>query len=330
MLAFAIALVNCGNDTHTTPLSNQFAFIRQAIGDSVPISSVQHHAQLKDQHAFQHARTLVQGAALKPWAVEIGPGSDSVVLMNSDGTGEQLIANLAGSFEAVQLAYDGKSGVAIARDINGQHQVYYANLTDKNNPVVTQLTTENVDHWSAQLSYDGKQVVYGKYVAAADADTAVLMSTSGGAETVLAPGTDVEYPTFTPDGKIVFTDDRTATISIMNADGSGMKPLISHTGTQWDWMPSVSPDGKTVTFYRCTSGAGCDIWTASMDGTGVKQITTDTYSWDPMFVNNKIVFLSERDTAGGNWNGQVYSMSPDGTNQKRLTNNSNNEYFDWW
>ena len=70
-----------------------------------------------------------------------------------------------------------------------------------------------------------------------------------------------------------------------------------------------------------------DIWTVNIDGTNPKQLTTDGMSWDPMFVKDKIVFVSWRDNASGN---EVYSMNLDGTNQKRLTNNNVNEYFDDW
>ena len=85
----------------------------------------------------------------------------------------------------------------------------------------------------------------------------------------------------------------------------------------------------TIVFsrYPATESSGEDIWTVNIDGTNAKQLTHDGMSWDPMFVRDKIVFLSWRNNATGN---EVYSMNLDGTNQKRLTNNSVNEYFDDW
>jgi Tol biopolymer transport system component len=46
-----------------------------------------------------------------------------------------------------------------------------------------------------------------------------------------------------------------------------------------------------------------------------------------MFIKDKIVFVSARDNLNSS---EVYSMNADGTNQKRLTNNSVSEYFDGW
>lgn len=62
-------------------------------------------------------------------------------------------------------------------------------------------------------------------------------------------------------------------------------------------------------------------------GSNPKLLTTDGKSWDPMFVKDKIVFISTRD---GLSTTEVYSMNQDGTSAKRLTNDSASEYFDGW
>ena len=67
-----------------------------------------------------------------------------------------------------------------------------------------------------------------------------------------------------------------------------------------------------------------EIFIANIDGTNVRQLTTDGASRDPLFVNDKIVFVSHRDGAGG----RMYAMSPDGSNQKNLTpNDVTDDYF---
>ncbi len=273
------------------------------------------------------AHKLHQGAGLRPLAVEIGPGTDSVVIMNNDGTGETVVYNQGGWFYSVHMGADGKHGVATAEDVNGDIQVYYADITDKNNPVLTQLTTEPVDHWSAQLSWDNKSVVYMKYVLEADMDQAAIMSTSGGTEKILSTTFDVDLPSFTPDGKIVFGNDETERIYMMNADGSNVHQIITPGEGEEDYCPSVSPDGKTITFDRWVPQQPDDIWTANIDGSNAKRLTTSGDNTDPMFVNNKIVYL--------HWTPatdvlDIYSMDANGQNQKPLTTASSQQYFDYW
>jgi Tol biopolymer transport system component len=332
LAAFAIVLVNCGNDSHPLTATNQFALIREAVPAGASISAAQRHLPTSFRHlpvaqrrALMRVAKPHQGTGLKPLAVEISPGTDSVVIMNNDGTGEAVVYNQGGWFYSVHMGYDGKHGVATAEDLNHYVQVYYADLTDKNNPVLTQLTTEQTDHYSAQLSWDNKTVAYLKYVEAADYDQTAVISSSGGTEKVLSTTFDIDCPTFAPNGKIVFGNDDDGTIYIMNGDGTGIEPLITRTDTQFDGAPSVSPDGKTVAFERCITEAGCDVWTANIDGSSPKQITNNGQSWDPMFINNKIVFVMNN-----NGNNDIYSMDSNGQNQKQLTTNPAQEYFDWW
>lgn len=326
-------LVNCGDDSHPITAANQFALIREAPPGGASISAAQRHLPMTlrrlpmaDRRASQRAHKLHQGTGLKPLAVEIGAGTDSVVIMNNDGSGETIVYDQGGWFYSVHMGHDGKHGVAAAEDLNGDIQVYYADLTDKNNPILTQLTSEPLDHYSAQLSWDNKKVVYTKFVTEAGHDEVVTMSTSGGTETILSTTFDAHLPAFAPNGKIMLMNYDTETIYIMNADGTGISQLITPGATQYDACPSVSPDGKIITFERYDSATDTDdVWKANIDGSNATKLTTNGQSWDPMFINNKIVYVSWDEV-----DNDIYSMDPNGQNQKPLTTNSVNEYFDYW
>ncbi|MBZ5703999.1 MAG: DUF5050 domain-containing protein [Acidobacteriia bacterium] len=325
LIFVGIALVNCGDNGTSVP--KQFAFIRAAAGSSLSsVSAQERHFQM--EHSLRTPR-MHQGVGLKHWTNDLSAGDDSVVLMNTDGTGELVIAPQMGWFEAVQESADTMKGVGTAQDSNGNYQVIFVDLADKKNPVATEITTDAEYHWSPQLSWDGTKVVFVK-TANEMGGQAVIMPTSGShTETVISTPFWVSYPSFTPNGKIVFEEETNDTINIMNQDGTGNTRLTNADHAYFDECPSVSPDGKTIVFSRYpTQGTYAeDIWTVNIDGTNPKQLTTDGMSWDPMFVKDKIVFVSWRDNASGN---EVYSMNLDGTNQKRLTNNNVNEYFDDW
>ncbi len=89
--------------------------------------------------------------------------------------------------------------------------------------------------------------------------------------------------------------------------------------------PVWSPDGYTIAFVSEQTGVD-DIWTATVDGKQVRDLTKGTWewhkhpSWSPD--GSKIVYWSN--AVSGHQ--QIWIMNPDGTGQTIL---SNNDYNDW-
>jgi Tol biopolymer transport system component len=88
-------------------------------------------------------------------------------------------------------------------------------------------------------------------------------------------------PQVSPDGrKVVFVrtsdpesvDDETpATIYLINAAGSGLRPLTD--GLHTDDEPAFSPSGTRVYFTRLVPGQEGDIFSVRLDGGGLRRIT---------------------------------------------------------
>ncbi len=124
-----------------------------------------------------------------------------------------------------------------------------------------------------------------------------------------------ESPAWTPDGKqIVYKGCLGVDCGLIltNADGSFPKQL---TPGLTDTNPAVSPDGKTIAFMSSQAG-NWDVYTIGIDGTGVTQVTTDTFedglpTWSSD--GKTIVFVSNR---GNVWS--VWATNPDGKNQRSL------------
>lgn len=325
-----IWLMGCGSSSSNTiippgqTLTSNFAFVRVDNGGGL---QAQHRLQEGSPYVFFHQKQLA--APLQSGVA----GNESVLMMKNDGTGSTVLVSGIGPIGSVQLSLDGKKGVSMEADENGYMQIYAVDMTNLQNLHAVQLTTDSEDHVMPQFSPDNSKVIYHKWISGT-LSQAFTVNTSGGAETqILTPNTYVLFPAYTPDGKkIVFaTFDSAHTyegISIMNADGSGITTLTGAAGS-YDGYPSVSPDGKTIVFYRYTTqtnGGTEDIYTVGIDGSNLKQLTTDGESWDPMYVNDKIVFVSSRDHNGA---GEIYSMGLDGNNQKNLTNDAVDEFFFW-
>ena len=160
-------------------------------------------------------------------------------------------------------------------------------------------------------------------------------------------------PSFSPDGSMIALS-KSKTISIMNADGSGLRRLTSGAGVDWhpdgsalvfnserdgneeiyvigldgrnlirltndpaeDVQPSCSPDGTRITFVSNRDGND-EIYAMNIDGTDAVRLTNNSaWEYDPSWSPDgaKIAFMSSRK---GQFN--IYVMNPDGTNQRRLT-----------
>jgi Tol biopolymer transport system component len=325
LLGVAALIVSCGDSTHPTAspaFSNQFAYI-QAAGANGPV----YMHEVKRVPRLGH-RGQQLGLGLRPWANTMDSGPHSVYLMNNDGTSQVLVSDQSGWFESIQLSVNGKSAVfsAEATEIEGStyNQIFLAKALSNNSFTVTQLTTDAEDHYQPQLSFDAAKVVFVKDIEGSQAY--VMNATAGAAETLVpTPAGQIVYsPTFTPNGKsIVYEDCNPDSINIINLDGTGATVLHNADGSLEDDTPAVSPDGKLIAFAVYNNKME-DIYVMDITGQNVKQLTTDGLNDDPMFVNNKIVFISDRDDVGTS---EIYSMDANGTNVKRLTNDALSQWF---
>ena len=130
-------------------------------------------------------------------------------------------------------------------------------------------------------------------------------------------------PAWSPDGSRIAFDRNSgsssrADIYIMNADGTGLRPL---TGGDWfDARPAWSPDGRKIAFYR--DGA---INVMNGDGSGVTKLTDGgAYpSWSPD--GSSIAFWS-----GQSGSRAVYVMNADGSGRTQITNDTLNASNPSW
>jgi Tol biopolymer transport system component len=114
-----------------------------------------------------------------------------------------------------------------------------------------------------------------------------------------------------------------AQVAIVNADGSGFTELTS--GANNNGFPSMSPDGRRFVYRTFgPDGAGLRI----MD-IATKQITAigDGYDNFPLWSPRGDVIMFSRQ-AGGDY--EIYSIKPDGTGLKRLTNSRGNDAHMAW
>jgi formylglycine-generating enzyme required for sulfatase activity len=137
-------------------------------------------------------------------------------------------------------------------------------------------------------------------------------------------------PSWSPDGyRLVFDSsaysDERSRLYILDDVTKRMEGQVlrSAGGDTLGRYPFWLPDGRIV-YKGCdywAVGAHCGLYIVPPDGSAIPtRLTTDSSDMAPAAYGNKVAFMSLRD---GNW--EIYSVNTDGSDLKRLTENSVND-----
>ena len=104
----------------------------------------------------------------------------------------------------------------------------------------------------------------------------------------------------------------------------------------FDSSPDISPDNTRVVFTRFHSpGVRVEIWIVNADGTGLRRLLSSGRRWgDPHFSpdGSKILVQAYDELANQGRNSNEFTMRPDGSGLRPLTNAARGEFFfsgDW-
>lgn len=172
----------------------------------------------------------------------------------------------------------------------------------------------------ADRNGDGKNEIY------------TVPAEGGEPRLVLGDAFDNTAPDWSPDGaSIAFMSDREGgyDIFVVAVDGSGLRK-VADTGIN-DYFPDWSPDGTQILFFAANwPTVKQTIYVVGRDGTrlvaltATSRVVNEGAQWSPD--GERIVFQSDRD-----YNFEIYSMKPDGTDVVRLTRSSGGDYWpDLW
>jgi len=133
------------------------------------------------------------------------------------------------------------------------------------------------------------------------------------------------YPHFSNDAtKILFQSNESGNWRICTADVSGSNVTELTTDTSNCYFPDWSPDNKLICFVSSRTGNE-EIYLMRADGSDLKQLTSNgARNIHPYFSpdGRKILFSS---TVNSPDQLDVYEMTPEGKDVKRITNTADNE-----
>lgn len=244
---------------------------------------------------------------------------DQICIMNADGTGWRRLTmtdNVRSFYPS--LAPDGKT-VVYSSNLDGNFKIYEMDLFGNSKPLGQTIGI------APEISPDGSLLTFANNDGRED--VVWIMNRDGSGKRVLyTPGWD---PTWSPDGKKVLFATYIGGIpqlAVINLDGSGFLQItnLPFLRGRSDW----SPDGQHIITY---SGKPWEreLYLMSPDGTNMKQISpTGGNSQGPSFSPDGqwVAFTSYYDSIGNNNGCEIYILRIDGTQLRRLTDNS---YCDW-
>ena len=248
-----------------------------------------------------------------------------------------------------EAAFPGNNGkIAFQSDRDGPLEIY---TMSPSGGAATRITFSPGSHGEVAYSPDGTRIAFNSgndiHVMKAtgmnpDGTGSRPLTTTSGAETEPAwspDGTRIAFVsnTFSLEGKTTDPQLSDPEIWVMNADGSGRRPLTENAYPEAD--PAWSPDGTTIAFessrrFSPFFDTNNNIYAMDAEGNNQRNITANICSggtcsyqgqdtdpaWSPDGAKIAYVHDGETGTAGGRLD--IWTMDPNGANRVPLSNTS--------
>ena len=190
-----------------------------------------------------------------------------------------------------------------------------------------QVTNDDFTDWSPVWSPDGRFLYFSSDRGGSMNLWRMPISEKSGkvrgpAEPVTTPASYSGYISLSRDGRRMIYSQKADTSNLYHVAFDPARetvlgqPAAITQGSKTNLNPALSPDGQWVAFYA--SGKHEDIFLIRTDGTGLRQITDDSYkdrkpTWSPD--GTLISFFSDR---SGKF--QIWTVRPDGSGLRQMTN----------
>jgi Tol biopolymer transport system component len=355
VLAFPLllGLAACGDnvvDPGDAP-EEQILFLSTRVGDEDPLGR-----PMRDIFRVNVGGTVIENVSQQPawmyWHLHLSPDGRRLAfsssldcdiwVMNTDGTGRTRLTNRSGGGEDRCNAWPrwSRDGARIAFATNregrsvagygGLYDIYVMNADGSSPRNVSYSLGDALGSSVAAIGWSpGGQVVFetSSFADGTRDITVWLVNPDGTGVRSLFDTPYDHSPAWSPDGsRIAFISERDGQrrLHIMNADGSGVRPLTAHAGSDWlsgnrggtltafaydPW----SPDGTRIAFDLDALNEW-GTYVINADGTGIRRLSdhpTRFNGWSPD--GTRIAFTSRRIPS------DVYIVNADGSGLRNLT-----------
>lgn len=259
--------------------------------------------------------------------VDNDPSHDQICMINADGSGfKQLTYDMLHQHFYPSWAPDGSSFV-FSGSHSGTFKIYEMDL-ESNMHIVGDVSGEL---YAPMISPDGTKIVFTRHISESEQYISV-MDRDGSNVQNLTSYYDANDPVWSSDGsKIMFTSlqDGSQQIYFMNADGTTIQKINELDGLRG--RPDWSVDFSIATYSGDKDEHNREIVLMELGGTPL-YITSGGDNLSPAFSPDGqwITFMSYRDHFWEADGCEIYIMRKDGTDIRRLTNNTYCDYQPRW
>jgi hypothetical protein len=254
-----------------------------------------------------------------------------IYIMNTDGSGVRQLTNEPGSQTWPTWSPDGSKIAFVAYGVTEPGRLVVMNADGSNRVVITGPDLSAVQPaWSP----DGSRIAFSRTTDLGGTEICVV-NADGSGLTLLFPGefgVDNLAPSWSTDGsKIAFVWYNYAWVSIyvMNADGSGARPVTDQQPYAFDmWSPVWVQDGR-ILFWSGWARPGITV--TRSDWSGAKKIALSVVAidytrvgWSPR--GSRIVFEGATGTPNG---ADIYVTKANGSGAVRLTTDGESRAPAW-
>lgn len=256
-------------------------------------------------------------------------GGDEICIINANGSGFRRLTDTPSGNSYASLSPDGRYVIFVGKP-DTTTEVLELNLDSGK---IEQLTDLGVSVGAPEISPDNQSILF-TYRAENQASQIWIMDRDGGQPRAFysAAGNDVHDATWSPDGsQVLFAMGRGENnqLYIMGSDGRDLRLVNSTIDTRGhsDW--SV----KDLITVDMGGSFMHDIYTLNLDGSNLQKITDGDNAQGQSFSPDGewIAYTAYTDVANKDTNScEIYIMRVDGSDPRRLTENTYCDYQPRW
>lgn len=209
-----------------------------------------------------------------------GYHGEVVTLSVSDGSQKSLTSHRWHQVAQVAWLADGSGLIVTAREPSGSAQIWHVAYPGG---AARKIITDLNDHRDISLTADSRLLLAVQNDRRAILDFVPPLPRTAAKRTTEGMNEGYYGLAWTPTGELVYASDASGNPDLWLLARDGVTARRLTADPEHDSTPSVSPDGRLITFLSRRQGGNPHIWRMDIDGSNQRQLTSQLSEGTPSF-----------------------------------------------